>query len=267
MFKNIKDKRAFEKIVDQIKDALLKGELKEGDKLPSENEMVYLFGVSRHVVREALRILELSGLVIIRHGNRGGAFVQKVSSNQKLGEYFSDHLRLGNIDLAQLTEARYWIESIIIDIAGKKGNKKDFEILKNSIDKAEKLFGEGKMDEKIYENFYFHILLAKISKNSILIDNISSIFELMSYILVKIKPSRKITENTFKAHREILKFLISGDLEKAKEINREHINDVSDRLVKKYFKETNPPYLKLQTFGKLEEHRNIFKEYLEPQIP
>jgi len=260
MFKKIKDKRIFERIVDQIKDAVSAEKLEVGDKLPSEIELAHIFGVSRSAVREALRILELSGLIIIKQGNRGGAFIQKVSSNQKLKEYFSDHLRLGNINLAQLTEARYWIESVILDIAGKKGNKKDFEILRKSVDTAEQLFREGKEDEKIYENFYFHILLAKISKNSILIDNISSILELMSYILVKIKPTRKITENTFRAHREILKFLISGDLEKAKEINTNHINDVSDRLVKKYFKKMKLPYLKLQPFDKLEAYGNILKE-------
>jgi DNA-binding FadR family transcriptional regulator len=72
MFENLKNKRLFEKIVDQISDAVLSGSLKVGDKLPSEPELAHIFGVSRSAVREALRILELSGLVIIRKGNRGG---------------------------------------------------------------------------------------------------------------------------------------------------------------------------------------------------
>ena len=254
MFKNIKDKRAFEKIVDQIKDALLKGELKEGDKLPSENEMGHLFGVSRHVVREALRILELSGLVIIRHGSRGGAFVQEVINNpQQLKDYFSDHLRLGNIDIKQLTEARYWIESTIIDIVGSKGEKKDFKILGNSINKAEQLLREGKENEKIYENFNFHILLAKISRNSILIDNVSAILELMSYIVVKVRPTRRITENTFEAHKKILRYIESGDLEEAKQVNKVHINDVSTRLIEKYLgKGKTFQYSEIQFFEKVD---------------
>jgi len=185
-------------------------------------------------VREALRILELSGLVIIRHGNRGGAFVQEVNSTQQLKGYFSDHLRLGNFDIKQLTEARYWIESTIIDIAGKKGKKKDFEILRNSINNAEQLLREGKENEKIYENFNFHVFLAKISQNRILIDNISAILELMSYIMVKVRPTRRITENTFEAHKKILGYIESGDIEKAKQVNKVHINDVSSRLIEKY---------------------------------
>ncbi len=254
MFKNIKDKRAFEKIVDQIKDALLKGELKVGDKLPSENEMVHLFGVSRHVVREALRILELSGLVIIRHGSRGGAFVQEVINNpQQLKDYFSDHLRLGNIDIKQLTEARYWIESTIIDIVGSKGRKKDFEILRNSINNAERLLREGKENEKIYENFNFHVFLAKISHNRILIDNVSAILELMSYIMVKVRPTRRITENTFEAHKKILGYIESGDIEKAKQVNKVHINDVSTRLIEKYLgKEKTFPYSEPQFLEKVD---------------
>lgn len=67
-------------------------------------------------MREALRILKLSGLVLIKKGNQGGCFIQEVNSNPKLIDYLSDHLRLGNVTLAHLKEARYWLESIIIDI-------------------------------------------------------------------------------------------------------------------------------------------------------
>jgi len=259
MFKKIKDKRIFEKIVDQIREAVLTEKLKVGDKLPSESELANIFGVSRAAVREALRILELSGIIIIKQGVKGGAFIQQANTNQKLKDYFSDNLRLGHIDIFQLTEARYWIESIIIDIVGRKGTKRDFENIRSSIDKAERLFREGRECEKIYENFYFHILLAEITKNSILIDNISCILELMSYIMLKIRPTAKISENTFKFHREILESLISGDLERAKEINRNHINDVSTRLIKKHSaKKKTLSYLGEQSFGEIEKYRVLF---------
>jgi len=208
--------------------------LKVGDKLPSEHELAQVFGVSRTAVREALRILELSGLVLIKKGNQGGCFIQEVSSNRKLIDYLSDHLRIGNVTLAHLTEARYWLESIIIDIVGQKATHRDFGRLHKSIDKAESLYREGKENEKIYENFDFHIQLAQITRNTILIDTLSAIMELLSYMLIKIKPTRRITHETFKSHRKILELLETGQVEGAKDVNKAHIRDVTIRLEKKY---------------------------------
>ncbi len=60
-FVNIKGKRIFEKIVDQIESAIMSGTLRPGEVLPPENELAHTFGVSRAALREALRILEISG--------------------------------------------------------------------------------------------------------------------------------------------------------------------------------------------------------------
>ena len=253
MFNSLKDRRLFEKIVDQIKDAVVSGTLKAGDKLPSEPELARLFGVSRSAVREALRVLELSGLVIIKKGNQGGCFIQEVNSSQQLIDYLSDNWRLGQIKLVDLTEARYWLESIVIEIVGQKITRKDIDELRMSIDAAERFYKEAKEREKIDKNFEFHGLLVGMTRNTFLIDAVSAITELLSYFLVKIKPSRQITLNTFKAHRQIVDFLEAGQVESAKAVNKAHIRDVSNRLLAKYAKEKNPPNLKLEGRSLLEK--------------
>ncbi|OPY64939.1 MAG: Pyruvate dehydrogenase complex repressor [Syntrophorhabdaceae bacterium PtaU1.Bin034] len=234
MFDKVKDRRLFERIVDQIKDAMLSGTLKTGDKLPSENELAGIFGVSRTAVREALRILELSGLVIIKKGKQGGCFVQDAGSNQRLIDYFSDNLRLGKITLTQVTEARFWLESMVIDIVGEKITKKDIDKLRKSIDKAEQLYAEKKEKDVINENYNFHASLVRITKNAILIDALSAILELLSYILFKIKPDNAITLDVLRAHREILSFLETGQPERAKAANSEHMKNVESRLIQQY---------------------------------
>ncbi len=241
MFTNIKEKRIFEKIVDEIRNAIETDKLKPGDKLPSEMELAKDFGVSRVAVREALRILELSGLVIIKQGTKGGAFIQKVDALQDLKECLSNHLKLGSITIDQLTEARFWIESIIIDIAAQKARKKDLDLLKQSVERAEQFYRKGEKERQIDENWNFHIILASISRNPILIDTLSSIIELMRYMMLKIRTTKTITENAFLAHKEIISLLESGSVELAKETNRAHIQDVNDNLKRKYLRdETNP---------------------------
>jgi GntR family transcriptional regulator, transcriptional repressor for pyruvate dehydrogenase complex len=236
MFNNVKGKRVFERVVDEIKGAIESDKLKPGDKLPAEIELAKVLGVSRVTVREALRILELSGLILIKQGTKGGAFIKKVDAPQRLKECLSDHLKLGNITIDQLAEARFWIESIIIEMVGQKARRKDFQLLRESIQRAEEFSRQGEEEKRIDENWNFHIMLTKIAGNYILIDTLRSINELMRYMMLKITTDRKISENAFKAHKQIVDLLESGDLEKAKEVNKIHIKDLNNRLRKKYLR-------------------------------
>jgi len=240
MFENLKDKRLFEKIVDQITDAVLLGSLKVGDKLPSEPELARIFGVSRAGVREALRVLELSGLVVIKKGNQGGCFIQELSSNQKLIDYLSDNWRLGQITLAHLIEARYWLESMVIDIVGQRITDKDIDKLRKSMGKAEHLCNEGGDREKVDEHLNFHISLARITGNTILVDTLSAILELLSYMLRKIRQSRRITVSALAAHRKILDLLEARQIERAQAVNKAHLKDIATRLIKLAAKTKEP---------------------------
>ena len=73
MFTSVHQERNFKNIISQIKQAIISGELKVGDCLPTEGELTQIFGVSRSSVREALKALEVYGLIESRKG--GGSFV------------------------------------------------------------------------------------------------------------------------------------------------------------------------------------------------
>src|SRR5215218_4017135 len=77
----VNDRRISALIVDQVRTLIHEGKLTSGDRLPPEREMCERFGVSRVTVREALRVLEASGLVEIRVGAHGGAFVTQPTSD------------------------------------------------------------------------------------------------------------------------------------------------------------------------------------------
>src|SRR6201992_4299274 len=109
LFSRVSVGRISEIIVDQIRLLMREGQLKPGDRLPPERDLCEQFGVSRVTVREALRMLESSGLVEIRVGARGGAFVTAPSSDRG-GEGLSDLLSLSVIDAADVTEVRMILE-------------------------------------------------------------------------------------------------------------------------------------------------------------
>jgi DNA-binding transcriptional regulator YhcF (GntR family) len=82
IFEPVRQDRNFEVVVQRVRDKLMRGELKPGDKLPPERELATQLNVSRNVVREALRILENAGLVHTKKGAYGGAFVSPGSPTQ-----------------------------------------------------------------------------------------------------------------------------------------------------------------------------------------
>ncbi len=76
-FSKVRRRRVFEEICDQIRRKLARGEFRPGDKLPTERELAAEFSVGRPAVREALRTLESSGVLVLKKGLKGGAFVRE----------------------------------------------------------------------------------------------------------------------------------------------------------------------------------------------
>lgn len=102
--------RAYESIVKQIEDAIFRGDLRPGQRLPSERDLTVEFAVSRATVREALRVLESSGLVKSRHGDpTGGAEVQEFSPDG-LHKSLTAMVHLEQFDLTDLVQFRMAIE-------------------------------------------------------------------------------------------------------------------------------------------------------------
>jgi DNA-binding FadR family transcriptional regulator len=232
LFDKLKNRRIFEQIASQVREAILSGELKPGDKLPPESELAQEFGVGRPAIREALRTLEIAGLISIRHGREGGAFVQSGDLASITG-HFSDLLRLGKVSLSHLTEARLVIETLMFDIMSGKVTAQHIADLRECVARTRECLRLGRNEERIAENFNFHGQLASITQNPLIIVNVSAIIDLMSYFLIAIQPTRMISENTINAHERIVDLLEKGDFEGCKEENHRHITDVSTRLISK----------------------------------
>ncbi|MFS2051128.1 FadR/GntR family transcriptional regulator [Variovorax sp. CT11-76] len=112
-FQPIRSARAFEEIAQQIRGELSQGRLKVGTRLPSERALSEQFGVSRNTLREALRSLEHAGLIRLQKGASGGAFISG-RSGDAIATGLMDMYHMGAIQPAQLTEARIWLESILV---------------------------------------------------------------------------------------------------------------------------------------------------------
>src|SRR3979411_1052358 len=115
----IRPTRASSDVIAQIRRAILSGQYRPGDRLPTEREMARQFGVSRVTVRDALRALEAAGLLEIRVGGQGGPYV-KEPDPARLAESLRTHFHLQGTTFAELAEARLALETTAARLAAER---------------------------------------------------------------------------------------------------------------------------------------------------
>jgi len=154
----IRTKKISEEIVSQIKQLISKGELKPGDRIPSERELAAMLGVSRPSVREAIMVLEAMGFLESRQG--GGTFVKALTAVSimdplaKLVEKRDPEL------LRSLAEVRMGLESWSAYLAGKRATAKDIAELRRLYYVMEKQAAKGGWDSEIDAEFHYAITAA-----------------------------------------------------------------------------------------------------------
>lgn len=222
------EKKIFREISDQIRELIFSGVLKPGDKLPSEKEIAGQFSTGRMVVREALRILEQSGLVYIKQGSLGGAFV-KTPDTTVMTRSISDLVKIGNVTLRELTETRLGIEKVILEFAISRITHDDLDLLKKSIEDSEKTFLDGKRATKDHINF--HILLAKSTKNRLFEMIIESIMNVVFSYLQQVEPAKEHSIRVLNSHKKIYKAIQEKNLARAKKELEKHFLDVNSQLL------------------------------------
>lgn len=162
LFNRVSVGRISEIIVEQIRLLMRQGQLRPGDRLPPERDLCERFGVSRVTVREALRMLESSGLVEIRVGARGGAFVTAPSSN-RVGEGLTDLLTLSVISAADVTEVRLILEVGIVPLVCERATNEDLSDLEKICERSAAALRDGEYTMEM--SLEFHTRVAEATHN------------------------------------------------------------------------------------------------------
>jgi GntR family transcriptional repressor for pyruvate dehydrogenase complex len=174
----VRVRRTFEEVALQLRAMFTEGTLRPGDRLPPEREFSQQLGVSRSALREALRTLEISGVIELRKGRNGGAFVT-AGNFQAVSANFRDLLTLGNLKFEELAEARTWLAEIVVRVACERATDADFEALEANVREAERMLAEGRFAEKTDLNLEFHNILAGATRNPVLAMNVRTLSDVM----------------------------------------------------------------------------------------
>lgn len=201
--------KAYQVVLNLIKESILNEELKPGQKLPSERELATSYMVSRTTIREALRALEAEGVVEVKHGN--GVFIRP----QKLHN--------------ELLEFRMIIESGCAALAADRATSEDLIELGKCVEEMANAVTE---ESGNFADLNFHFAVTKASHNSILIDTMNS---LASYIKDSVRMTRRYRfmqpdrqEETLNEHKEIFLAIASRD----KELSRTLMEELFVRIRK-----------------------------------
>lgn len=158
----VKNRRTFEEVSDRLKELIFDGTFKPGQQLPSENALAQLFQVGRQSVREALRVLEISGFISTKPGIKGGAVIEGTVLS-KLSNLFLDTFKFHRASLKDCLVTRKLVEIAMIDLVIQNADQYDIENLRKNIERAKTKLDMGA--PAFEENLDFHRLLAKACKN------------------------------------------------------------------------------------------------------
>jgi GntR family transcriptional regulator, transcriptional repressor for pyruvate dehydrogenase complex len=233
-FEPIHTRRAFEEICVRIREQLSSGALKPGDKLPAERELALQLAVSRNALREALRTLELAGILELRKGIKGGAFIREGDSG-RMNQVVQDMLSLGSISVEDLTEARVHIQDLVVRLACKRASATDLAALQANIELTEQKTRAGLYLDRVECSREFYRLLAAATANPVLSMMVASLTEiLMKFVFTRVAAGGKPQPRLVEKRLEFLAALRARDAELAARLMKSHLESVH-RLLKDSF--------------------------------
>lgn len=228
MFSPVNVNRVSQVIVDQIKLLIRDGKLQPGDRLPSERDLCQRFGVSRVTIREALRVLEASGLVEIRVGARGGAFLTTPTA-ERLGEGLADLLVLSPLTAATVTEARMVVELGILPLVVERATEQDVKDLFAMIDEGAAALEAGSYTMGM--SAAFHVRVAKCTHNPAIEMLVQSFHGPMLMSLREAQVAAPLMGHKgTEEHRALAEAIKGRDLEAAQDVMRVHLSRTASRV-------------------------------------
>jgi GntR family transcriptional repressor for pyruvate dehydrogenase complex len=224
-FRRIQVARAFEDIAGQIRGELSHGRLKAGDRLPPERELVVRFGVSRNTLREALRSLEIAGLITLRKGAAGGAFVND-SNGETVVTSIQDMFSLGAVTAEQITRARISIESAIIRAACEAHTAGDIKRLRENLELAAEATRRNDFFARANLHLEFHMILARATRNPILIVVMEALIGIMRQFICSIG-SQQIADYVLPSRKRFMQCFEARNVDAAMTEMERHLKRVN----------------------------------------
>jgi DNA-binding FadR family transcriptional regulator len=226
-FQQVQPVRLYQRIVEQIEDALVSGSLRPGQRLPSERELVEQFGASRSSVREALRVLESRGVIQSRPGDPNGPEVLPFTPSA-LSQQMTRLARVDQLSLAELVSFRMILDGSANMLAARLRSEEELAameetiaVMAEAVDAGSTAFSEA--------DVAFHDAVALASRNTLIqvCNQVvrEVVLSLISDKITRARSSKALMRESLHHHREVLEAIRAGDGPGAARISRQNLYD------------------------------------------
>lgn len=224
LFVPVRSGRVSEAIVDQLRSLIRSGELPIGTRLPAERDLCKSFGVSRLMIREALRMLEANGLVEIRVGSRGGAFVTSPTPSH-ITDGLMDLLSTSQLSAVDVTEARRIFELAIVPLVVERATEDDLAELTQLCERTAVARNDGTYTVELSVDF--HERVAAATHNPAIAMLMNSLRDAVTFSLVEAHHEGTLGVDE---HRAFVDAVRDRNVTKATEVLLAHLGRTAERL-------------------------------------
>jgi len=231
MFATARQNKTTEIIIGQIRTAILEGRLKPGDRLPPEKQLGEQFQVSKQTLRESMRALEHMGLIEVRKGVGGGAFIVEVDE-QVAARSLANYLYFKNLTIENLSELRRIMEPYAAAQAAECISEADLTLLQQINAATRDSLTAENWSQVSRDEIAFHRLIARQTKNPILILILDFVETLLEDFKKILKPNAGFMRSVLEAHEGIYAAIAAGNGQLASERMRSHVVDVETYLAR-----------------------------------
>lgn len=225
---DVRAQSASSRIVEQVRSALFRGELKSGDYLGSENELARKFGISRVPVRDAFKTLQALGIVEVKVGANGGARIA-AGDPSRFADALAVQLKLVGISVEEMFDSQIAIEVMATELASKCATDADLQklgdLLINLQALSQKVLTRATTLRFTELSMQFHEALVDASHNRVL----AAQFKALRFVLEPIyarRTSDAIAKRVVASHKSVLDAIKAGDAERACMLMRRRLQAV-----------------------------------------
>lgn len=215
------------RIISQVRAALFSGQIKPGEFLGSEATIGEQFNVSRMASRDALRTLEAMGIVEIRKGIKGGAWIAGENPD-RFADALSIQLQLIGVTADEIFDAQLAIETRAAELAAVRASPQNLAAMQLALAECEA--ARADLQAFTATSIRFHELVVEASHNRVLLAQFRAL-RFVLHPLLEPNTTEEVAQRVTRSHSTLLRAISAGDAEKAGDVMKQRIAEVRSKVV------------------------------------